>query len=440
MDKLNKLLLKLLKEKEKRDVSKRINTKQNKKQRKLKVEQFLPKVRATTKLEEQLQGVRRKRIMDLDYKKKLAEIKEQQERQVESIATPSVETLIKQEKRKAGRPKKVIDASALKQVKELYEMNVAELKEKARTEGIKTTQTKNVLIKQLQELSARKKEQQRQPEETFTPEMFKPSPVKKKTKEIQQIITPLIPIKQERKPLDKMTKTELQEEATYYGLKKTGNKPEIIDRINKHIELTPKTKPEEQTETRRKTPSKQTQGTSEPQGRAQWTSEPHVSDTRTSEPQGRAQWTYNETPETPELKPRNLFNQLAETVNRWIPQFGAFPREEIAQGYQEIAQDKAENDAYEAQERQEEANYVLPLKLVNNAKQGEIMDDLRQNDMDVVEANNSIAKKKSKANKKTLQERQEDLEIKKKQLAELMQGKQQGTPKRGKRGFNPGFS
>ena len=68
------------------------------------------------------------------------------------------------------------------------------------------------------------------------------------------------------------------------------------------------------------------------------------------------------------------------------------------------------------------------------------MDDLRQNDMDVVEANNSIAKKKSKANKKTLQERQEDLEIKKKQLKELMQGKQQGTPKRGKRGFNPGFS
>lgn len=413
MDKLNKLLLKLLKEKEKRDVSKRVNTRQNKKQRKLKVEQFLPKVRATTKLEEQLQGVRRKRIMDLDYKKKLAEIKEQQERQVESIATPSVETLIKQEKRKAGRPKKVIDASALKQVKELYEMNVAELKEKARTEGIKTTQTKNVLIKQLQELSARKKEQQRQPEETFTPEMFKPSPVKKKTKEIQQIITPLIPIKQERKPLDKMTKTELQEEATYYGLKKTGNKPEIIDRINKHIELTPKTKPEEQTETRRKTPSKQA---------------------------NQANWTYNETPETPELKPRNLFNQLAETVNRWIPQFGAFPQEEIAQGYQEIAQDKAENDAYEAQEKQEEANYVLPLKLVNNAKQGEIMDDLRQNDMDVVEANNSIAKKKSKANKKTLQERQEDLEIKKKQLAELMQGKQQGTPKRGKRGFNPGFS
>ena len=302
-------------------------------------------------------------------------------------------------------------------------MNVAELKEKARTEGIKTTQTKNVLIKQLQELSARKKEQQRQPEETFTPEMFKPSPVKKKTKEIQQIITPLIPIKQERKPLDKMTKTELQEEATYYGLKKTGNKPEIIDRINKHIELTPKTKPEEQTETRRKTPSKQA-------NQANWT----------SEPQGRAQWTYNETPETPELKPRNLFNQLAETVNRWIPQFGAFPQEEIAQGYQEIAQDKAENDAYEAQEKQEEANYVLPLKLVNNAKQGEIMDDLRQNDMDVVEANNSIAKKKSKANKKTLQERQEDLEIKKKQLAELMQGKQQGTPKRGKRGFNPGFS
>ena len=413
MDKLNKLLLKLLKEKEKRDVSKRVNTRQNKKQRKLKVEQFLPKVRATTKLEEQLQGVRRKRIMDLDYKKKLAEIKEQQERQVESIATPSVETLIKQEKRKAGRPKKVIDASTLKQVKELYEMNVAELKEKARTEGIKTTQTKNVLIKQLQELSARKKEQQRQPEETFTPEMFKPSPVKKKTKEIQQIITPLIPIKQERKPLDKMTKTELQEEATYYGLKKTGNKPEIIDRINKHIELTPKTKPEEQTETRRKTPSKQA---------------------------NQANWTYNETPETPELKPRNLFNQLAETVNRWIPQFGAFPQEEIAQGYQEIAQDKAENDAYEAQEKQEEANYVLPLKLVNNAKQGEIMDDLRQNDMDVVEANNSIAKKKSKANKKTLQERQEDLEIKKKQLAELMQGKQQGTPKRGKRGFNPGFS
>ena len=119
MDKLNKLLLKLLKEKEKRDVSKRVNTRQNKKQRKLKVEQFLPKVRATTKLEEQLQGVRRKRIMDLDYKKKLAEIKEQQERQVESIATPSVETLIKQEKRKAGRPKKVIDASALKQVKRI---------------------------------------------------------------------------------------------------------------------------------------------------------------------------------------------------------------------------------------------------------------------------------------------------------------------------------
>ena len=73
-----------------------------------------------TKLEEQLEGVKRKRIMDLDYKKKLAELKTQRELQIESIATPSVETLIKQEKRKAGRPKKVIDISALKQVKELY--------------------------------------------------------------------------------------------------------------------------------------------------------------------------------------------------------------------------------------------------------------------------------------------------------------------------------
>lgn len=44
---------------------------------------------------------------------------------------------------------------------------------------------------------------------------------------MQQIITPLIPIKQERKPLDKMTKTELQEEATYYGLKK----PEINQKL-----------------------------------------------------------------------------------------------------------------------------------------------------------------------------------------------------------------
>ena len=52
LDKAKKLLLKLLKQKEKRDALgyKRNNTKQNKKkQRKLHVEQFLPKIRPMTK-------------------------------------------------------------------------------------------------------------------------------------------------------------------------------------------------------------------------------------------------------------------------------------------------------------------------------------------------------------------------------------------------------
>ena len=61
-----------------------------------------------TKLQEQVEGVKRKRIMDLEYKKKLAEIKAQRELQIESIATPSVETLIKQQNAKQEEQKNII--------------------------------------------------------------------------------------------------------------------------------------------------------------------------------------------------------------------------------------------------------------------------------------------------------------------------------------------
>jgi ribosomal protein L34E len=329
MDKANKLLLKLLKQKEKRDASapKRINTKQNKKQRKLRVEQFLPKVRPKTKLEEQLEGVRRKRIMDLEYKKKLAELKTQRELQIESIATPSVETLIKQEKRKAGRPKKVATDVAIKAIeanKELYEMNLSELKEEARKEGIKTTQTKTDLIKQITALKERMKSIK-----TKAPIQEAPAPAP-------------APIKQEKKLLYKMTKVELQEEATNYGLTKKGNKQDIIDRINKHL----------------------TGETIQP---------PKAEREPTEAERANAE------------KTARLFNALRYDVNPEIPADGAFPQEEIVKGYQELAQQKATNDAYEAQEIAEEANYVLPLKLEANAKQGEIMDNLRQNDEQAVE-------------------------------------------------------
>jgi len=340
LDKANKLLLKLLKQKEKRDALgyKRVNTKQNKKQRKLRVEQFLPKVRPMTKLEEQLEGVKRKRIMDLDYKKKLAELKTQRELQIESIATPSVETLIKQEKRKAGRPKKVATDVAIRAIesnKELYEMNLSELKEEARKEGIKTTQTKTDLIKQITALKERMKS------------IKKPAPAPAPAP---------APIKQEKKLLDKMTKAELQEEALKYGLTKKGNKQDIIDRINKHLE-----------------------GKREPT---------------------EAQREPTEAERADADKTARLFNALRYTVNPEIPADGAFAPEEIAQGYQEIAQAKANNDAEEAQEKQEEANFVLPLKLVNNAKQGEIMDDLRQNDEQAVEKAVNKQAKKRPINKK----------------------------------------
>jgi len=141
-----------------------------------------------------------------------------------------------------------------------------------------------------------------------------------------------------------MTKAELQEEALKYGLTKKGNKQDIIDRINKHLE-----------------------GKREP----------------------------TEAERADADKTARLFNALRYTVNPEIPAEGAFPQEEIAQGYQEIAQAKAINDAEEAQEKQEEANFELPLKLVNNAKQGEIMDNLRQNDEQAVEkAVNKQAKKR----------------------------------------------
>ena len=324
LDKANKLLLKLLKQKEKRDASgyKRVNTKQNKKQRKLRVEQFLPKVRPITKLQEQLEGVKRKRIMDLDYKKKLAELKTQRERQIESIATPSVETLIKQEKRKAGRPKKVSTDVAIRAIeanKELYEMSSKELKEKAKEEGIKQTQTNKALIKQLQELKDRKKTEIKKPEEIYTPELFTPP-----------------------KPLDKMSKRELEDKAVSLGLPKSGNKNIIEERIKKHLE-----------------------GAREP----------------------------TEAERADAIKLAKLFDGLRYTVNPEIPAYAEFPPEEIAQGYQEEAQQKATNDAYEAQQRAEEANYVLPLKLENDAKQGEIMDNLRKNDEQAVE---NAVKKQSK--------------------------------------------
>ena len=370
LDKANKLLLKLLKQKEKRDASgyKRVNTKQNKKQRKLRVEQFLPKVRPMTKLEEQLEGVKRKRIMDLDYKKKLAELKTQRELQIESIATPSVETLIKQEKRKAGRPKKVIDISALKQVKELYEMSVAELKEEARKEGIKTTQTKTDLIKQIKETKENAKEEKKLKEELYTAksnkqrenaqqelnelqkqiQVLKTRTPKGNKPQQQKLLEPEPePIKQQMKKisLDNMKKKELEDTAQYYGLKKTGNKGDIINRINKHLE-----------------------GVRDP----------------------------TEAKRADAADLAKLFDGLGNKVNPVIPEYGAFPPEQIVKGYKAIAQDKAANDAYEAQKKEKEANYVLSPKLANNAKQGEIEDAKNKNDEKAVEnAVNEQAKKRA---------------------------------------------
>ena len=354
LDKANKLLLKLLKQKEKRDASapKRINTRQNKKQRKLRVEQFLPKVRPMTKLEEQLEGVKRKRIMDLDYKKKLAELKTQRERQIESIATPSVETLIKQERRKAGRPKKVIDASALKQVKELYEMNVAELKEQARKQGIKTTQTKTNLIKQITELKTKGNTVRKTQEEIFRPELFKyveePAPAPIRQKEV---------IEEKHKFVDiTMTKKELDHIAGLYGVSKSGNKNLVISRINKFIseKRQPTEAQREPTEAQRKDADKLAR----------------------------------------------LFNEERYAVNPEIPAKEAFPQEEIAQGNEELEQAIASNDAYEAQKRADEANIKLPEKLVEDAKQNALMNAKNGNDENAVKKAVNKQAKKRPINKK----------------------------------------
>ena len=77
--------------------------------------------------------------MDLEYKKKLAEIKAQRELQIESIATPSVETLIKQQNAKQDDQKKIssewdVAIRAIDANKELYEMSSKELEEKAKAE------------------------------------------------------------------------------------------------------------------------------------------------------------------------------------------------------------------------------------------------------------------------------------------------------------------
>ena len=148
-----------------------------------------------------------------------------------------------------------------------------------------------------------------------------------------------------------MKKKELEDTAQYYGLKKTGNKGDIINRINKHLE-----------------------GVRDP------TEAKRADAIKTAKFFGVGV----------------LFDELGNKVNPIASPIAEFSPEQIAQGYQEIAQDKATNYAYEEQKKAEEANYVLPENLVEDAKQNALMNATNKNDAKAVDtAVNKQAKKRA---------------------------------------------
>ena len=230
-------------------------------------------------------------------------------------------------------------------LKELYEMNVSELKEQARKQGIKTTQTKTNLIKQITALTTKGNTVRKTQEDIFRPELFKyveePAPAPIRPKEV---------IEEKHKLVDiTMTKKELDHIAGLYGVSKSGNKNLVISRINKFI-------------------SEKRQPTETERANAE--------------------------------KLAKLFNEERYAVNPEIPAKGAFPQEEIAQGNEELEQAIASNDAYEAQKRQDEANYVLSEKLVEDAKQNALMNAKNGNDENAVKKAVNKQAKKRPINKK----------------------------------------